>query len=131
MTTTTTAPIPLILPKLSLPAPTFTNKATGAPLPNDTGWQTRHMDAMTMPNRKTELPLLALIAAWKGYMEAHQARSGSPIGDDSYSGPFVQDIGSAIVKLLSGETGTRLDLGALDTMIRNIARDNGLDPEEL
>ena len=131
---TTPGPTPDQIPirtAYTLPRPTFAHSETGAIMPNDTGWQTRHVAALRSPSLSAELPLLALIAAWCAYADAHQERHAAPIGDDSYIGPCWERIGRALQDLLNADHGARLDNGTIDGLLRDIATAHGCDGDTL
>lgn len=107
--------------------PAFVNRTTGNPLPNDTGWQTRHMAAIRMAH-PTEAPIVGLCLSWAAYADAHRARYESGIGDDGVLGAEWEAIGSAIRGLLNGECG-RLDCGTLDAFLHDTLHAEGFDPD--
>lgn len=97
--------------------PSFVNPSTGKIMPNDTGWQTRHLSALDSP-KGFEIAIVRLIEAWAHYADAHHRRYESKLGNDSYLGPIWNDLGKSIHDLLDGETG-RLDCGTLSSFIHN------------
>ncbi len=107
--------------------PTFVNPSTGVVMPNDTGWQTRHAQALRAP-RDHEREIIALIEAWAQYADRHAERYEAGIGKDGYLGDHWHDLGRSIHKLLDGETG-RLDCGTLSSFIHNTLRAEGFADE--
>jgi len=99
-------------------------------MPNMGGWQDRHDAAINAPNRE-ERAYLGMIRAWKEYADSYRHQWDSGVGDDGFLGPYWQEIGASLVGMLSGPLGTRLDLATLDKYIRYIAKENGIDAEEL
>ena len=95
--------------------PSFINSATGKVMPNDTGWQTPHLAALSAP-RDFEREIVALIEAWARYADTHLARYATGIGNDGVLGDAWMEIARGIRALLNGETG-RLDCGMLDGFI--------------
>lgn len=97
-------------------------------MPNDTGWQDRHDDAIRYP-RQAERPIVGMLNAWVLYASQHRDRYDSLIGDDAVLGEHWQAIGEAILGLLNGETG-RLDCGTLATFISDTLRNNGVEVDQ-
>lgn len=97
--------------------PTFTNRATGQVMPNDTGWQTRHLDALKVPVA-FERAIVGLLESWAQYADAHRARYEACL-DDHVIGAAWADLGRSIHTLLDGETG-RLDCGTLSGFINDL-----------
>lgn len=89
-------------------------------------WQ-RHEDAMTRP-RGPERPVAGMLHAWLLYADLHRERYQSGIGEDDVLGPEWASIGSALRGLLNGECG-RIDCGAVDTVICETLREEGIDPD--
>jgi hypothetical protein len=111
------------------PTPTLVPRTE---LPNTGGWKDRHIAAINAPRTVTgEWALLKLITAWRDYAKMHKAKYEAPIGDDGYVGEYWQDIGHALVKLLSADHGQRLDNGTLDVYLRAIAAEHGVDGNAL
>lgn len=105
------------------------------PKPDSNGWEMRHNSAMNgarcdVTMQPHEHGIVHLITALATYIDDHATANGVPVGEDGYAGPYVEDIAKAIIKLLSMETG-RLDCGALDGMVRDIARVGGIDGDSL
>lgn len=107
--------IPTVTYARTLRNPTFLNRTTGERMPNDTGWQDRHVDALRAP-RGFERPIVDGIEAWARYADTHRTRYESSIGEDNVLGGAWLDWGRALRMLLNGETG-RLDCGTLDAFI--------------
>ena len=97
-------------------------------LPNTGDWQTRHNDAVNYP-RGIERGLILMIQGWELYAAKMLQQHGYKVGEDGYCGEYWNDIGKALIKLLSGPTGNRLDMGTLDKGIREIASEYGGDLE--
>jgi hypothetical protein len=94
--------------------PSFVNSATGRKMPNDTGWQTRHMAALRTPTG-FEVAIVEMLKAWALYADTHSRRYESKIGHDVLGDEWAA-IGRGIRGLLNGETG-HLDCGTLDGFI--------------
>lgn len=107
--------------------PTFLNTRTGKPLPNDTGWQTRHKQAISAP-RGFEIPIVEGIAAWAEYADHWRARYEGGVGRDGYADDYWEDWGRALAGLLNCETG-RLDCGTLSSFIHDTLRAEGFNPD--
>ncbi len=107
--------------------PSFKNPATGTVMPNDTGWQTRHIGALKCPAR-AESAIIGMIEAWARYADQHRALYGAKLADDSYLGPIWNDLGRSIHGLLNGETG-RLDCGTLSSFIHSTRTCEGFSDE--
>lgn len=105
-------------------SPSFVNKTTGQVMPNDTGWQTRHMSALAVP-RGFEASITAMIQGWALFADEYRKRSESPIGEDNALGHEWGSVGRAIIMLLNGETG-RLDCGTLHGFIRDTMETEGV-----
>jgi hypothetical protein len=97
-------------------------------MPNTTGWQDRHDNAMAFPRPGFEAAIVGMLKGWHNYAVSAKLAHGSPIGDDGVLGPEWQAIGQALLGLLNGDIG-RLDGGTLDGFIRNTLRDNGAEVE--
>lgn len=112
--------------------PAFVNRTTGNPLPNDTGWQDRHVKAIRAAiggaNLDHEGSLVRMIDAWATYADAHAKRYESSIGADGVLGDEWEAMGRAIRALLNGETG-RLDCGTLDAFLHDTLHAEGFDPD--
>jgi hypothetical protein len=115
---------------------------TGEVLPNDTGWQTRHFDAINtlrardimpgvnaQPRKSQERALVIMLQGWLAYADAHRAAFDSLISEDGVLGPSWLDIGKAMLTMLNGELG-RMDGGTLDGVIRDAMLKNGVDMEK-
>ena len=109
--------------------PTFVNPTTGKAMPNDSGWQTRHVDALKVP-RGFERPIIEMIEAWARYADTHRVRYESPTGNDYVLGPSWAAVGAGIRALLNGDTG-RLDCGTLDSFLHNTLTFEGFNPDLL
>lgn len=112
---------------------------TGAPLPNDTGWQDRHFAAVLQhvkpatwnnPRIAMESGLLHMLQGWLEYADAHRAAYDSPIGEDGVLGPAWQEMGEGLRSLLNGDLG-RMDGGTLDGVILDAMSMNGIDTSQL
>lgn len=99
-------------------------------LPDDTGWQARHLTAIRAP-RGEEVGIVRLIGAWLAFADEHERNHESRIGDDGYSGPYWASMGRDLIYLLSGPMGNRLDGGTLDTIIRDTLAAEGFDADNL
>ena len=109
--------------------PPFTRRSDGGKMPDDTGWQDRHMRALRLPSG-AEIGINGLIAGWASYADRHYARYGSGVGDDGVLGPAWAQVGAGIRRLLNGETG-RFDCGTLDGFICDSLAAEGFDPDKL
>lgn len=104
--------------------PSFVNRTTGNLMPNDTGWQTRHVAALSRPNA-SERSIVTLIESWASYADDHSKRYDARIGDDSYTSEHWRDIGLSLAALLNCETG-RLDCGTLSRFICETLESEGI-----
>jgi hypothetical protein len=111
-----------------LHSPPFTNQH-GDRMPNDTGWQTRHMHALAAP-RNAEGPIVALLSAWALYADYYAQKLDTGVGADYVLGPAWAQIGDGIRQLLNGETG-RLDCGTLDGFLCDTLGAEGFNPDDL
>ena len=102
--------------------PSFTNRTTGRRMPNDNGWQDRHIAAILAPSA-FEAAIVGMLAGWARYADAWRSRE-SPIGNDYVLGPEWEAIGRGIHGLLNGETG-RLDCGTLSAFIYDTLETEG------
>jgi hypothetical protein len=109
--------------------PSFTRSSDGGKMPNDTGWQTRHLAALQTP-KGFESAIVGLIRAWAIYADSHKARYDSGIGEDGLLGDFWSQMSKQLRGLLDGETG-RLDCGTLATFISETLKAEGFDPDTL
>ena len=89
-------------------------------------WQ-RHEDALNHP-RGVELPIAYMLGAWLLYADIHRERYRSGIGEDGVLGLEWAKIGAAIRGLLNGDCG-RIDCGAVDAVICDTLKDEGIDPD--
>ncbi len=92
-----------------------------APHPDTNGWRERHKKARWVE------PIAHAIKAWVDYALEHEARFGSPIGEDGVLGPAWEQWGLALRTLLNGETGD-LDCGTLDTILVDNLVEQGFGP---
>lgn len=74
--------------------------------------------------------MVEMLRGWLRYADACAERYGSRVGDDGVLGPLWARIGDGLLGLLNGELGA-LDAGTFDTLIRDVLRDQGMDPEDL
>ena len=97
-------------------------------------WGLRHENAWITPSHGSEAMIKALITGWADYAdEYHRASNFEPhetLSQDGYAGAYWLKIGQSIIKLLSMDIG-RFDGGTLDQLIRDIAKNEGFDPDEL
>jgi hypothetical protein len=107
--------------------PTFINPADGLVMPNDSGWQTRHIAALKVP-RDFERSIVEMLEGWARYADEHKRRYESRVSDDHVMGEGWQAVGRAIHTLLDGETG-RLDCGTLSSFIYNTLEFEGFNRE--
>lgn len=107
--------------------PTFVNPTTGVKMPNDTGWQTRHVAALRSPHGP-ETGIALMLEGWAKYADAHRARYESGIGEDYVLGDEWETIGRSIRALLNGECG-RFDCGTLDAFLSDTLHAEGFDPD--
>jgi hypothetical protein len=94
-----------------------------------------HRDAMMqLPTRHPaaafENAIVRMLRALAIYADAHFERFDSPLGEDYVLGDAWADALDGVRRLLEGERG-RLDAGAVDNMIRNMAELNGFDRKEI
>ncbi len=108
-------------------SPTFLHPTTGKRMPNDTGWQDRHVEALYAP-KGFEAPIVGMIAAWAQYADTHAARYESGIGADYVLGVAWHEMGVLIHDLLNGELG-RLDGGTLSSFLHTTMRAEGFNDE--
>lgn len=95
--------------------------------PDNNDWQLRHERAW---DRNADA-IVPLIKAWIAFADAHRSKFDAPIGDDGYSGPLWYAMGSGLIKLLSGDMGTSLDGGTIDSLIRDCMLANGIDTQDM
>ena len=105
--------------------PSFLNRATGARMPDATGWQKRHLDALRAPTM-FEAPIVHMLVGWAQYADHHRERFESGIGDDGVFGPAWEAMGRTIHDLLDGDTG-RLDCGTLSACIHDTLASEGFE----
>jgi hypothetical protein len=107
--------------------PTLKATKTG----NGPAWDKRHNDAVIQPAYGHERALVLLCEGVAEYADAHREEWG-PVGADGYCGDYLMDIIKGVNGLLSGPSGSRLDMGTLSTFLNDIARrDYGKDLGEL
>lgn len=86
------------------------------PTANSDGQETvnasQHRRALEGRTNSHGRALVAMLAAWEQYSDAHRARFDDGIGQDYVIGPYWAEVGLAIKRLLDGETGG-LDCGSL------------------
>ena len=99
----------------ALMSPMFLNSQTGLKMPNNTRWQTRHVEALYNP-KGFERAIVTMLQGWANYADEVRAKYAIVVGDDSVLGPEWKRAGLAIHALLNGECG-RLDCGTLSTFI--------------
>ena len=94
-------------------------------------WATRHNTAIANPDRGHEQAIVDMCKGIKAYADAYQ-REWGPVGDDGYCGDYFLDILKGVHGLLSGPTGSRLDMGTLSTFLNATAIEHyGKDLGEL
>lgn len=110
--------------------PEFKNQK-GERMPDNTGWQSRHLAALKAaktlaksPAFREEASIVSLIEAWAFYADNHRTRYASSIGSDGVLGPAWAEMGKSLRTLLNGECG-RLDCGTLDAFICTTLTEQG------
>ncbi len=88
-------------------------------------WRERHAAAWETPKPGVERAMVLLIKGWVRYGNEHRRTYDAPLGEDCYLGPLWADMGKALLGLLNGDFGPRLEGGALDAMIRTELREHG------
>lgn len=76
------------------------------------------------PRRDYEAAFVHIIYGLRMFAKAHAAQYDGPIGDDGVLGECWLSIARGLVGMLNGDTG-RLDAGAVDGSIRDLANDAG------
>lgn len=97
-------------------------------------WGKRHAEAWTNPKPGPEKMIKSQIVALAEYADEYHRASWAEgydeICDDGYAGQSWLSIASNVVHLLSMDLG-RFDGGTLDSLIRDIVRNEGGDPDTL
>jgi hypothetical protein len=89
-------------------------------------YKARHNAALRHPDYK-ERPFLQMLTGWESYANQHRAQYDSPVGHDYVLGEEWLAIGKSLQGLLNGDLGNRLDMGTLDSRIRDVATRQGVD----
>ena len=89
-------------------------------------WQERHAAAWNAPHIGVERAIVTLLKAWHNYGNEVRLETGYSMGEDGYLGPEYEEIAHALVRMLSGPCGNRLDLGYLDAYVRETLKEHGL-----
>lgn len=108
--------------------PTFTHPSNGKTMPNTSGWQDRHVEALRNPTG-FEAAIVLMLKGWTAYADAHRFRYSSRVEGDYVMGPEWEAIGRSVIGLLNGDTG-RLDCGTLDGFIRNTLQSEGFNHDD-
>jgi hypothetical protein len=95
------------------------------------GWAIAHLKAVEEgiknPFNVGFGPTVArMVYAWGTYADHHLARYGSPIGNDGLLGPAWAKQGESIITLLNGDCDG-LDCETIDRLVRDIAREHGIE----
>lgn len=88
-------------------------------------WKAHHEAAMRMPISDWERAIVGMFHAWRLYAQTYRHRFQTSVGDDLVLGDAWEAQGVALLALLDGETGARLDCGSLDTAIRTVLESEG------
>ena len=88
-------------------------------------WSEIHAQALRHPVTQYEHAIVGMFNAWRLYGQAHRASLHYLVGEDQFLGDAWESIGVALLVLLNGETGRRLDCGLMDTMIRKVLESEG------
>lgn len=91
-------------------------------------WQRRHWSAWMDPDG-VERAVRDLIVALARYGNEHRAAHGAPTGNDGYIGPIFKAMLHHAIDLLNGDL-RRFDGGTLDRLLREIAKENGIELDE-
>ncbi|NIR58238.1 MAG: hypothetical protein GWO02_01295 [Gammaproteobacteria bacterium] len=105
-------------------------RLANAKIANGEHWAKRHRAAVEAP-RGIEAPILAMARALADYADQYpDALDGAPrLGDDGVIGDdYWSGIARRVILLLNGPTG-RLDAAAVDSAIRALATDCGVEME--
>jgi hypothetical protein len=103
--------------------------STGKALASRDRYKQDHGKQMTFGVDGPGAAIACLTKAWACYADAYAKEFGdSKIGDDGVLGDAWAKIGSGIIDLLNGPTG-KLDCGTLDSIIREIARQQNCEEE--
>ena len=115
-------------PPRVVPHPVYSARLTKHPAHESVpGYWQRHEDALNHP-RGVELPIAYMLGAWLLYADLYRERFVSGIGRDYVLGPEWAKIGGALRGLLNGDCG-RIDCGAVDAVICDTLKDEGIDPD--
>ena len=98
-------------------------------MPNDTGWQARHIQAWHSI-KGPAANIKRLVEALGMYADSHYARYESRIGEDGFLGPAWLAMLKACRVLLNGETGG-LDCGTVDGLLCAMALNEGFSESDL
>lgn len=79
--------------------------------------------------RAAERAIVSAIKAWEAMAIVHLKAYDNTIGNDGYAGDYWAQMGKAILAMLNTETG-RLYCGRLDSCIRQIAYNHGVDASQ-
>ena len=90
-------------------------------------WKGRHLKAVRHPFADKEMPFLKMLQGWLDYANSHEARFGSPVGEDHILGNAWIRLGLALSDMLEGDLGPRLDCGTLSTIIVDNLAEQGWD----
>lgn len=80
----------------------------------DNGRHARHVKAWNSDPKA--MPIRRLVTALADLADSYD----DDIKTDGYAGPYYEQIGDAVIKLLSTDVGKGLDLGTVDALIRRM-----------
>lgn len=82
-------------------------------------WAILHRQALAHPRDAAEMAFVRMYDAWRLYAQTHARRYESRIGEDTVLGPAWVAIGRALMDLLNGNVGSRIDCGTMWSTIRD------------
>lgn len=86
-----------------------------------------HREALAHPRTSFELAFVRMYDAWRMYAQAHRHAYDHRIGEDCVLGPEWESIGRALMGLLNGNVGSRIDSGTMWATIRDYMAVEGVD----
>lgn len=94
----------------------------------DNAWVKRHVAAWNTPEG-FESALKGMIVGFDEYGHSMRSKLGTPPGEDMFLGPAFKQIAEAVLILLNGDLG-RFDGGTLDSLVRAICTENGVELDQ-
>lgn len=98
-------------------------------------WKARHIEAWNHPRKNGEIAVKQALQAYAAMADAFNEASGNEdeggIGRDGFMGDHARDMLSAVNAWLSMGIPSRLDSGAINRLIHQLAEASGVNPDDI